>query len=502
MQYLNKTSSLTRYLIFFFFLLTSLFVRGQKHFDFNTGCRQAYQEIIRLKLDAGQVILDNEKKKDPDNLIPYFLENYIDFFVLFFNEDPSEYKARKGNLDKRIEWMNEGPESSPFYLFTKSLIHFQWAAVKIKFGNNWAAGWEFRRSFLEVRENQQKFPGFPLNTMLSATMQVVSGTIPDGYKWLSNLLGIKGNIKTGMQDLSGFLILPDTWATLYHDEAIFYFLYLKFYIENQRAEVFAYIRQNRLDLRRNHLYAYLASNLAVNDQQSAYVQEIIRQKSSDHEYLDMPVWDLEMGYARMNHLDIDANVYLERFIRRFQGAFYVKDALQKLSWFYYLQGDQEKANQFRAMIQKQGSTVSDADKQALREAGSGVWPDKGLLRARLLCDGGYYFEALQCLQGQHTDNYTLPEQKVELTYRLARIYDGLGRQEEAIAAYLSTIRAGGTLTAYYAARAALQIGTIYEKGGDRKKAIEWFQKCLSLKDHEYKNSLDQKAKAGIARCSE
>ena len=146
--------------------------------------------------------------------------------------------------------------------------------------------------------------------------------------------------------------------------------------------------------------------------------------------------------------------------------------------------------------------VSDADKQAYREASEGLWPDKALLKARLLCDGGYYTEALRCLQGHQPGEYTLPVQKVELSYRLGRIYDGLGRQEEAIVAYLNAIREGATLTAYYASRAALQIGTIYEKEGDRKKALQWFGVCLSFKDHEYKNSLDQKAKAGIARCSE
>ncbi|MDR3714937.1 MAG: hypothetical protein P4L51_19160 [Puia sp.] len=354
MQHLEKISSFARIVVIFYLLIQAGPARGQKHFDYNSGCRHAYEEIIRLRLDDGLAILDSEKKRDPENLIPYFLDNYVDFFILFFNEDPAEYKTRKNNLDKRIERMGEGPESSPFYLFTKSLIHFQWAAIKIKFGNNWEAGWEFRRSFLEVEENQQKFPGFPPNTMLSATMQVVSGTIPDGFKWLSNLLGIKGGIGAGMRDLDNFLDFRDPMAMLYHDEAVFYFLYLEFYIENKKAAVFSYIRQNKLDLRRNHLYAYLASNLAVNDQQSLYAQEIIRHKSNEPGHLDMPIWDLEMGYARADHLDNDAYVYLERFVRRFRGSCYVKDALQKLSWFYYLQGDQAQAEKCRSLIGKGG----------------------------------------------------------------------------------------------------------------------------------------------------
>jgi tetratricopeptide (TPR) repeat protein len=76
----------------------------------------------------------------------------------------------------------------------------------------------------------------------------------------------------------------------------------------------------------------------------------------------------------------------------------------------------------------------------------------------------------------------------------------LGRKDEAIAAYLTTLKTGEHLKEYFAARAALQLGYIYEERGDRPMAISYFQKCLSLKGHEYKNSLDQRAKAGIERC--
>jgi tetratricopeptide (TPR) repeat protein len=123
-----------------------------------------------------------------------------------------------------------------------------------------------------------------------------------------------------------------------------------------------------------------------------------------------------------------------------------------------------------------------------------------LLQSRLLSDGGYFEEALRSLQGVSSSSFAQPEDKCELAYRLGRIYDGLGRGDEAIVAYLTTIKTGEQLPAYYAARAALQAGYIYEGRGERDKAIAFFQKCLSLKDHDYKNSLDQRAKAGIARC--
>jgi len=471
-----------------------------KHFDLSPGCRQAYQAIIQLRLEEGGRLLEQEKRRDPSNLIPYFLDNYVDFFQLFFNEDPVLYQAARDRLDARIELMSEGPESSPFSLFTRSIIHFQWAAIRIKFGSNWDAGWEFRRSFIQSRECEKKFPDFGPAKMLSGAMQVVAGTIPDGYKWLSNLLGIRGNVAGGMAQLEKFLAMEGQAAELYRDEAIFYYLYLQFYIENKHEEVFQFIRQHRLDVKNNHLFTYLYANLCINDHRSAMAEQIISQMNDGPGYMDMPVWDLEMGYARLNHLEPSAAACLGRYLQRFRGRFYVKDALEKLGWSYYLSGEMQKADSCRMLVMQRGSAEADADKQALKNARIGKWPDKRLLRARLLSDGGYYSEALPSLEGMSSSDLASPEDKCELAYRLARIYDGLGRSDEAIGAYLTAIKTGEHLKEYYAARAALQTGYIYEQRGDKGRAVAFFQKCLSLKDHDYKNSLDQRAKAGIARC--
>jgi len=475
---------------------------AQKKFDFNSSCQKAYKEIIWLKLKNGQELIDNEKKSNPDNLIPYFLENYIDFFILFFNQDPSEYKIRRENAEKRFQLLKTGPTSSPFYLFTKSVMHFQWAAVHVKFASNWDAAWEFRRSFLSGKENREKFPEFAPGAMLNGSMEVAAGTIPSGYKWLSSLLGIKGTIRGGMDTLERFIAQNDTWATLFRDEAIFYYLYLKFYIENKRADVFDFINKHQLDIKNNHLFAYLAANLALNDQQAAYAKRIIEQRNMSSEYFDTPIWDYELGFAKIDHLDTDAAIYLDKFLNRFKGKFYVKDVLQKLSWFYYLHSDAKKANEYRALILKKGSLDTEADKQAFKEAKTDKWPNVILLKARLLNDGGYHKEALQILEGKSSSDFVNIEDKLELAYRLGRIYDDLGRKDEAITTYLTAIKLGQQRREHYAARAALQIGYIYEKRNDKQTAIAYFEKVIEMKDHDYKNSLDQKAKAGIARCKD
>lgn len=471
-------------------------------FDFNAKCQQAYNEIIQLKLKNGQALLDEEKRNHPNNLIPYFLENYIDFFILFFNEDPDDYRKRIGNLNKRLKWMDKGPEKSPYFLFTKSVIHFQWAAVRIKFGYTWDAGWQLRRAYLQIKENMISFPTFTPNLVYNGAMQVAVGTIPEGYTWLSNLFGLKGSIKAGMKRLRIFLEYKNDLSLLFHDEAAFYYLYLKFYMENDKEGVFEYIKKDSLDIRNNHLLAYLAVNLSINNQQSDNARRILMERNLSPDYLITSAWDLEMGYIAIHRLEPDAAKYFERFIQDFKGRFYVKDALQKLSWYYYLQGDHEKASYFRGQILIRGSTDTDADHQALKEAQSNRWPNRLLLQARLLNDGGYHDEALRLLYGKRMIDFNVPEERLEFAYRVGRIYDDTGRYEEAIGFYKQTILSGENRKEYYGARAALQIGYIYEKRKDKASAITWFKRCLKMKDHDFKNSLDQRAKAGIERCNE
>jgi tetratricopeptide (TPR) repeat protein len=123
-----------------------------------------------------------------------------------------------------------------------------------------------------------------------------------------------------------------------------------------------------------------------------------------------------------------------------------------------------------------------------------------ITKARLLSDGGYNSDAAALLQGKTEDDFTKEEEKLEFAYRVARIYDDLDRSDDAIRNYLITIRLGENRKEYFAARAALQIGQIYEKRGQKALAIAYYQKCIDMEDHEYKNSLDQRAKSGIARC--
>lgn len=475
--------------------------RAEKVYEYNNTCQQAYLEISKLRINNGLALVEKAKRQNPDNLIPVLLESYADFYILFFNEDPADYASRYPKFIERINLLQKGPQSSPFYNFCLSTVRVHRATSAIKFGHTWDAAWDFRKAYQLIKQNRKDFPTFVPNDFMYGALEAVIGTIPKGYKWIASLFGMKGSLTDGMRTVRNFVYSNDPWAKLMSSEASFLYPYLLFYIENKKEEAVQFIQQRKLDIVNNHLHAYMATNLALNNKQSEYARSIILNRNRSDEYLKIPVWDFEMGFAKLFHLETQEAIHhLESFLSQFKGKFYVKDVYQKLSWCYYLQGNMTAAENARKNVLAKGATDSDADKQALREAKSGTWPNMLLLKARLLSDGGYHHEALALLQGKTDHDFQKEEEKLEFVYRVGRIYDDLGRDTEAINAYQTAIRIGESRKEYYAARAALQAGQICESKGQKALAITYYQKCISMDDHEYKNSLDQRAKSGIARC--
>ncbi len=473
---------------------------AQGRFYFSAGCQNAYEAAMMLKLDKAADLLEIEKKKDPDNLIPIYLENYLDFFELFLNENRTSYEKLKNNKKKRLNAISSCTEASPLKGFMESVIYLQWAAIDAKLGNKMSAGWGFRDALKTIKENQRSYPNFTPNLMILGPVQMAAGTIPKSYRWLSSLIGISGNLETGKKQMDAFLDANDEWAGLFKDEGIFYHCYMQFYLLNEQDEALALIRRRQLDVVNNHLFTFMAANLYLNNKQSELTKKIVLNRNQSPEYMSTTIWDFELAHASLYHFDKTTPYYFNRFLSNFKGDYYVKDSWMKLAYYYHVQGNMGEYQRCIKKVLTTGKQDAEADKKAYKEAASGKIPNVYLLKARLLSDGGYHQEALQTLAGKSSNDFDDPTNRLEFIYRLARIYDDLGQDDKSIETYLAAISAGKTSTEYYAARAALQIGLIYEKRRNLKTAIQYFQQCIDMQNHDYELSLEQKAKAGINRC--
>jgi hypothetical protein len=474
---------------------------GQYQYNWTPRTQKIYESITSLRIPEARAFINQDKKANTSNLIYPLLESYADFYQLFLNENRDEYNRTYPTLEQRIQLLEAGPKQSPYHLYSIALAHFHKSLIALRFNKNFEAALDFRKAFLLFKENKKAYPNFSPNDVYLGLMTTVIGTIPKGYQWMANILGMTGKIADGNALVLKYINSKDGYANHCRNEALFVYPYLIMNFEGNKKKTFDFIEKTDYDFVNNHLHAYMATNLYLNNQQSQKALQIASNINPANTYLDLPFWQLEIGFANLNDLKLDAaKTALQQFISRFKGQFYVKEAFEKLSWIAYMQGDQEKANTYRNNVLSKGNNITDADKQALQNAKKGTWPHPILLRARLLSDGGYQQQALSVLAGKTSKDFDKDADKSEFAYRLGRIYDLSGQPDQAIPFYTSAIEKGANQPEYFAARAALQIGLIYEQKNNLTLAISFFNTCLEMKNHAFKNSLDQKAKTGIQRC--
>lgn len=479
-------------------LICSVYSSGGqgKPYTFNETCQQAYTAFLSGKLNEGRRLTALEKKQHPDNLFTVVLDNYEDYISQTFNENPTVFKQREGLAQERLDALQQGNKQSPYHLLCRAIIHLQWSMIRAKNGDNWNAVWDFRRAYLLLAENKKRFPDFQETDIFLGASEAIISTIPSGYKWISELLGLHGDMKRGMQRLGKQVL---TRKSPFAVEGNLYYIFLKNYLENDIHGAQSLLQQLNIDVKNNWLNCFVAANLAINHKDAATAEHILRSRSHSPEYMTFPMLDYELGDAKLKRLDYTCADDFKRYLNTTFSKFYIKDAWLSLAYTAYLQFNTYEMNRCLDQVKKQGNTEADADREALRIAESGVMPDRLLLRARLLNDGGYNTEALRLLQTRSASTFTDSDNQLEYLYRLARIHDELNQYDDAIGYYQEVLKKAGKTTRYYPARAALQLGYIYEARNQPEVALRYFNRVLDMKGHDYKNSLDQKAKAALNR---
>lgn len=119
------------------------------------------------------------------------------------------------------------------------------------------------------------------------------------------------------------------------------------------------------------------------------------------------------------------------------------------------------------------------------------------MKARLAFDGGYYDKALELLSSYSENSFDQASNRAEFNYRKGRIFQKLNNLQNAIAYFERAIILSENQNWSFGASSALQLGYIYQSKNEKMKSKLNFEKAISYKKHEYKNSVDNKAKAAL-----
>ncbi len=482
------------------FLITLLPFVAAANFDFNANCVRAYQNIFELKLNSARQLIAAEKKARPQNAIIPLLENYVDYFYLLTTESKAEFERLEGNKSIRLDQINGDDKNSPYYLYAQAEINLQWALIRSRYGAYFAASREINRANGLLKDNQKKFPNFHLNTKGLGLINVVIGALPDGFmKSALSTFGLKGDVQTGLGQLDKLAEnLPKSTYEPFYEEVIFYYAYI---LSDVAKSPQAYAKTMKYTARISDsslLKTYMQAYVCARNGKSEEAISILEARPKGAAYQPFAYLDYLLGVVKLNRLDPKASASFDQFLQSNKGVNYIKDTYLHLAWISLLKNDTADYNSFIYKVKNSGATYAEKDKQALNEVNAPV-PNVLLLKARLLYDGGYLSKSLGILQESKVDDFRTGKDKTEYAYRLGRINDDLGKDDIALANYQTAINLGKGLKYYYAAKAAVLMGVIYEKKRNFAKAKAYFNLAIGMKGHDYENSIENEAKQGLKR---
>ena len=368
-----------------------------------------------------------------------------------------------------------------------------------KMGNFFTAFFEVRKANNLLHENQKKFPLFVPNKKGLGLIHCLIGTIPDSYKWGANLFGFEGDLSGGMNELWQVKNYTDKNDFYCKAELNFIYVYGLLFMQNDKKKSWQIAKQIWDESPDNKLYCFLAANVAQNTARNDEVILILKNKPENAAYLNFDYLNYMMGLAMLRKLDPSSTQWFLKYLKANDRRNFVKDGYQKLAWSYLLNNDLTNYSIALQKCKTIGNTTVDADKQALREIKSGEQPNLLLLKARLLCDGGYYKDAIDLMVGHKMQEFKSKKDQIEFVYRVGRIYHEWGFPDKAISYYFTAIEDGKDLPQHFACNAALNLGLIYEQKNEKALAEKYFRQCIAMKNSDFKQSLEQKAKTGLER---
>ncbi len=453
---------------------------------------QSYQEILNLRLKNAEYILAKENKDDAVNA---YLKSYILVLQLLASQHDSLFQAKKEQEEATLAQIRKLDSKSPYYRFLQAEVKIQWAIVKLLWGENLAAAWSIKRAYHLLEKNQQLYPDFLPTKKSLGLLRIVLGSVPEKYQWLLQLFGLEGNINQGLVDMQSVIEGNPTFSL----ETKLLLMLVQTYVLHEPekalhmgAEVCNRHKDSLLAQFIYTLVSIKAGKLQEDKRLALPTQYADLIYSPFFYYLNGEVCLLSGNYEQ-------ASYFYKLFLTHYLGKNYIKNVYYKLFLSDWLSGKPQASKYLDSCLNK-GRLQTELDRNAESFAKQRNLPNKALMQARLLTDGGFYEKAWEIVLKISEEQLNKPKDKIELLYRKARILDKQGNYEDACRFYQKTIDLSGNLPYYFAPNSALQLGYLYRDVFKNKKlAMNYFKKVLSYPEHEYKNSLDYKAKTALKR---
>jgi len=479
-------------------LLRNIFAASPYVFLLSPNLLEAQKHIAALRLDKGKALVEAEKQANKMNMAVHLFDNYIDFYRVLCLQQKQDFDATEKAKSGRIEAIKRIDNSNPYKLFAQAEIHLQNAFLKGMFEEYLGAAWDFKLCYSLLEQNQKAFPNFITTKKDLGILKAILGTIPDSYQWIVGIAGMNADLNEGLALLKEYVEKADDKEILMErkNAQYFYTLFSLNFLKN-KTEAWKLADKYTSDYKTNLMSVCIRSFAAKGTDNNEACVETLMARPTSHDYVSFPFLEMMHGSALLQRLDLNAAIHFKRFITANKDKNDNKEAYQKLSWCAWLKNDTINYLLYRNIAI---NISARGEKNKLGSSGGNdYFPEKTLLKSRLLFDGGYYEQAEQVMLAKHISTFNTSLEKVEYLYRMGRIYHESNKLSKAIEYYELTTKANFKENEFLAANSCLQLGYIYQKLNFKQLAKIHFNKVFEYKNYDYKNYLHQQAKAALAK---
>ncbi len=454
--------------------------------------KEAYTNCLSLNLSAARSLLIGDSS--PESL---YIASLADALELLITEDQSKFSKYEASYNQRIEALKKISPATEKSLFSLAELRLQWSFVYLKFGHDFTAAWNVRQAHVLAQECLLKFPASIPIQKTSGLLEIMLGSVPEKYQWILGLLGMKGSVELGLAQLQRVNQYDNPLAF----ESELLLLLVDGFVLQQTDTAVSGIENFHYLYPENRLVLFLGATLAIKHSASELALNMLEKLKRLPVY-DLPVYyaDYLLGevYLHQGNYSRSVNAF-KSFITHYKGENYIKDAHYKIGVAYWLNHQSDLALTYFEEATKKGKVSTEADKYATRALADNPMPNMKLAKVRYSTDGGYYDTAIRLLRSIRPEDIPTSRETTEFNYRYARFYHKVNDLEKAKSYYLKTITLTGQESWYFAPNSCLQLGYIYVSENNTAEARTYFTKALSYKKHEYKNSIDSKAKSALAQ---
>lgn len=458
-----------------------VFAASSQSLKFSEPVQRSYRHTLNLEFDNARKVLPTTSTVDAR-----YVATLGEVLELLLTEDPALFSPFEQRFEERLFKNPKTPEEK----FLLAEMNLQWAFVYLKFGHELDAASHFRDAYKVAMECRRKFPTYLPIRKTTGMLEVMLGAVPEKYNWIMDLFGIRGSIQNGLHDLD---LVGSSNEPIAAESKLIKAL-IEGYVLQQPAKA-ADDLQKMIQTEALHSTTLGAASLYIKSAQSEKALELLHDMKKSSALADYFLGEVLLHKGEYQN----AIASYQNYIQRYKGSNNLKDAWFKTGICYRLSGRTSVADSIFNIARQKGNEIVEADRSAARTMASEILPNIMLTKVRYFTDGGYYDQARSTLAGVANADLTSKRDQVEYYYRKARLEHGTNHLDAAKIFYQQVIDMAGNEPWYFAPNSCLQVGYLFLDEKNDTRAKEYFKKALAYKNHEYKNSIDSKAKTALNR---